>query len=118
MLHELCGRPMLAYVLDAAEDAGHRRRWSSTRRRPRAIAVVFADRADFALQETPLGTADAVRAALAVAPADVAEVLGLSGDVPLVDPDLLAELVDLRRAREAAMAIVGVHALTPRGWAG
>ena len=25
VLHELCGRPMLAYVLDAAEDAGHRR---------------------------------------------------------------------------------------------
>jgi bifunctional N-acetylglucosamine-1-phosphate-uridyltransferase/glucosamine-1-phosphate-acetyltransferase GlmU-like protein len=52
-----------------------------------AIVEVFADRADFALQESPLGTADAVKAALAVAPADVAEVLVLSGDVPLVDPD-------------------------------
>ena len=46
---------------------------------------VFADRADFALQETPLGTADAVKAALKAAPEDVAEVLILSGDVPLVD---------------------------------
>ena len=72
-------------------------------------------RADFALQGTPLGTADAVKAALAVAPADVAEVMVLSGDVPLVDPDVLAELLDLRRARDAVMAIVSVHALDPEG---
>jgi len=115
VLHELCGRPMLSYVLDAAEDAGHRRPLVVYSPPTAAITEVFADRADFALQETPLGTADAVRAALAVAPADVAEVLVLSGDVPLVDPDLLAELVDLRRARGAVMALISVHALDPEG---
>ena len=115
VLHELCGRPMLAYVLDAAEDADRRRPLVVYSPPTAAIVDVFADRADFALQESPRGTADAVRAALAVAPADVAEVLVLSGDVPLVDPELLAELLDLRRAREAVMAIVSVHALNPEG---
>jgi bifunctional UDP-N-acetylglucosamine pyrophosphorylase/glucosamine-1-phosphate N-acetyltransferase len=115
VLHELCGRPMLAYVLDAASDAGHRRPLVVYSPPTAAIIEVFADRADFALQETPLGTADAVRAALAVVPADVAEVMVLSGDVPLVDPELLAELVDLRRARGAVMAIISVHALDPEG---
>ena len=115
VLHELCGRPMLAYVLDAAQDAGRRRPLVVYSPATAAITEVFADRADFALQGTPLGTADAVKAALAVAPADVAEVMVLSGDVPLVDPDVLAELLDLRRARDAVMAIVSVHALDPEG---
>jgi bifunctional UDP-N-acetylglucosamine pyrophosphorylase/glucosamine-1-phosphate N-acetyltransferase len=115
VLHELCGRPMLSYVLDAAEDSGHRRPLVVYSPPTAAITEVFADRADFALQETPLGTADAVKAALAVAPADVAEVMVLSGDVPLVDPDLLGELVDLRRARGAVMALVSVHALNAEG---
>ena len=115
VLHELCGRPMLAYVLDAAEEVGGRRPLVVYSPATSAIVEVFADRADFALQETPLGTADAVKAALAVAPEDVAEVLILSGDVPLVDADVLAELVDLRRARGAVMAIVSVRTVHPQG---
>jgi bifunctional UDP-N-acetylglucosamine pyrophosphorylase/glucosamine-1-phosphate N-acetyltransferase len=115
VLHELCGRPMLAYVLDAAQDVGRRRPLVVYSPATAAITEVFADRADFALQQTPLGTADAVKAALAAAPADVAEVMVLSGDVPLVDPDVLAELLDLRRARDAVMAIVSVHSLNPEG---
>ena len=115
VLHELCGRPMLSYVLDAAEEVGHRRPLVVYSPHTAAITEVFADRADFALQEAPLGTADAVKAALALAPADAGEILVLSGDVPLVDPDLLAELIDLRRARGAAMALVGVHTLDPEG---
>jgi bifunctional UDP-N-acetylglucosamine pyrophosphorylase/glucosamine-1-phosphate N-acetyltransferase len=115
ILHELCGRPMLAYVLDAAEEAGHRRPLVVYSPATARIAELFADRADFALQETPLGTADAVRAALAVAPPETAEVMVLSGDVPLVDAGMLADLVDLRRARKAAMAIVAVHMFDPTG---
>jgi bifunctional UDP-N-acetylglucosamine pyrophosphorylase/glucosamine-1-phosphate N-acetyltransferase len=79
------------------------------------LSRVFADRADFALQATPLGTADAVRAAMAVASPEVAEIVVLSGDVPLVAPDVLADLVDVRRARNAAMAIVAVHTAEPSG---
>ena len=115
VLHELCGRPMLSYVLDAAVEAGHRRPLVVYSPPTSAITTLFADSSDFALQETPRGTADAVKAAMAVAPADVAEVLILSGDVPLVDPDLLAELVDLRRARGAVMAIISVRAINPEG---
>jgi len=106
---------MLAYVLDAAEEVGHRRPLVVYSPATQAIVEVFADRADFALQETPLGTADAVKAALKAAPEDVAEVLILSGDVPLVDPDVLAELIDLRRARGAVMAIVSVRTAHPQG---
>ncbi len=115
VLHELCGRPMLAYVLDAAAAVTARRPLIVYSPSTTAIKDMFADRADFALQETPQGTADAVRSALASAPAEVSEILVLSGDVPLVDPVILAELVELRRARKAAMALVAVQTIYPEG---
>jgi bifunctional UDP-N-acetylglucosamine pyrophosphorylase/glucosamine-1-phosphate N-acetyltransferase len=115
VLHELCGRPMLAHVLDAAEQAGAARPLVVYSPPTAAIAEAFGDRADFALQQTPLGTADAVRAALAVAPVEAAEILVLSGDVPLVDPGMLTELIELRRARQAAVALIAVQTLEPDG---
>jgi bifunctional UDP-N-acetylglucosamine pyrophosphorylase/glucosamine-1-phosphate N-acetyltransferase len=115
VLYELCGRPMLAFVLDAAREVSGRRPLVVYSPATAVITEVFADQADFALQAETLGTADAVRAAMAVAPEDVGEILVLSGDVPLVAPDLLAELVDLRRARNAAVALIAVHSLEPGG---
>jgi bifunctional UDP-N-acetylglucosamine pyrophosphorylase/glucosamine-1-phosphate N-acetyltransferase len=115
VLHELCGRPMLAFVLDAAHEMIARKPLVVYSPATAAVTEVFAGRADFALQAEPLGTADAVRAALAVAADGIGEVLVLSGDVPLVQSDLLAELIDMRRARNAAMALVSVHALDPEG---
>jgi bifunctional UDP-N-acetylglucosamine pyrophosphorylase/glucosamine-1-phosphate N-acetyltransferase len=114
VMHELCGRPMLSYVLDAARQVGGRRPLVVYSPATAEIATRFADQADFAIQEQALGTADAVRSALAVG-SRAGEVLVLSGDVPLVDADLLAELVDLRRARDAAMALVAVRSDAPEG---
>jgi bifunctional UDP-N-acetylglucosamine pyrophosphorylase / glucosamine-1-phosphate N-acetyltransferase len=115
VLHELCGRPMLAFVLDAARDVSDRRPLVVYSPATASIVEVFADRADFALQAETLGTADAVRSAVAVAPDGVGEILVLSGDVPLVQADLLAELIDMRRARNAAVALVAVHSIAPQG---
>ena len=115
VLHELCGRPMLAFVLDAAREVSGRRPLVVYSPATAQITEVFAGEADFALQAEPCGTADAVRAALAVAPGGFEEVLVLSGDVPLVQTDLLAELIDMRRARNAAVALVAVHSADPEG---
>jgi bifunctional UDP-N-acetylglucosamine pyrophosphorylase/glucosamine-1-phosphate N-acetyltransferase len=117
VLHPLCGRPMLAYVLDA---------WASTEdgatdARPivvysppvAALTDVFADRAVFALQEDPRGTGDAVRAALAAVPADTTEILVLSGDVPLVTGADLDAILQARREDDAAIALASVFAADP-----
>ena len=115
VLHDLCGRPMLAYVLDAAREVSERRPLVIYSPATAVVAETFAAEADFVLQPEPRGTADAVRAAMEVVPEDVSEVLVLSGDVPLVQSDLLAELIDIRRARNAAMALVAVHSIAPEG---
>ena len=115
VLHDLCGRPMLDYVLDAAREVSNRRPLVIYSPATSVVAETFAAEADFVLQPEPRGTADAVRAAMEVVPEDVSEVLVLSGDVPLVQSDLLAELIDIRRARNAAMALVAVHSVAPEG---
>jgi bifunctional UDP-N-acetylglucosamine pyrophosphorylase / glucosamine-1-phosphate N-acetyltransferase len=72
VLHPMCGRPMLAYVLDA---------WATTADGATgappvvvysppvaAITEAFDGQATFALQDEPRGTGDAVRAAMAAVP--------------------------------------------------
>ena len=73
-----------------------RHSWSSRRPRRRSVAR-WSPGADFAVQDEPRGTADAVRAALDVLPAGVSEIVVLSGDVPLVTALHVSTLLDLRR---------------------
>lgn len=116
VLHPLCGRPMLAYTLDAVEavTAGVRP-LVVVSPATEAIRPVFADRVGFALQPEPIGSGDAVRAALAAAgsSAGVDEVLVVNGDVPLVDPDVLAGVLAARREAAAALALVSVEMFEP-----
>jgi len=117
VLHPLCGRPMLAYVLDAwaSTDDGSAGRHPIVVFSPAVAAVidVFADRAVFALQDEPRGTGHAVGAALAVVPADAIEILVLSGDVPLVTGADLDAVLEARRQDDAAIALASVFAADP-----
>jgi bifunctional UDP-N-acetylglucosamine pyrophosphorylase/glucosamine-1-phosphate N-acetyltransferase len=117
VLHPLCGRPMLAYVLDAwASTADGSTGWRPIVVYSPAVAAltdVFATTADFALQDEPRGTGDAVNAALAVVPQDATEILVLSGDVPLVTGADLEAILEARREDDAAIALASVFAADP-----
>ena len=103
---------MLAYVLDAARAATGGRPIVVYSPATAAVCQAFAGEADFALQEEPRGTGDALRAAIEVIPG-AAEILVLSGDVPRIHSDLPAALLAERRAQGAAIALVSVAADEP-----
>jgi bifunctional UDP-N-acetylglucosamine pyrophosphorylase/glucosamine-1-phosphate N-acetyltransferase len=122
ILHPLCGRPMLAYVLDAWDeavieldgtDAGAAGPVVVYSPATEAIRDVVGDRGRFALQDVPRGTGDAVRAALEQLPKSVKEVLVLSGDVPLVVGEQLVAVVEQRRLDDAAITLASVYAADP-----
>jgi bifunctional UDP-N-acetylglucosamine pyrophosphorylase/glucosamine-1-phosphate N-acetyltransferase len=115
VLHPVCGRPMLAYVLDAAREATGERPLVVISPSTTAVRDAFETAADFALQAEPRGTGDAVRAALDCLPAEVAEVLVLSGDVPRLRADLLGLLLEQRRLDQAAFALTAVASIDPAG---
>jgi bifunctional UDP-N-acetylglucosamine pyrophosphorylase/glucosamine-1-phosphate N-acetyltransferase len=113
VLHPICGRPMLAYVLDVARTVSARRPVVVTSPATAAVRDAFAEGVDFALQAQPSGTADAVRAGLVALGSDVSEVLILSGDVPLLDEGVVADLADARGRSGAVMAFVSVDTDEP-----
>lgn len=95
-LHELCGRPMIDYVVDAALAAGcadvvvvvgYGRDELAAH-----LSRTYGTRVRTAVQETQRGTGDAVRAALGAIDASTDHVLILCGDTPLVDAAELSRL--------------------------
>ena len=118
VLHTLCGRPMLAYVLDAWSEPGPAAAALSpiVVYSPATASICDTDLPGspvFARQDEPRGTADAVRAGLTAVPDDVADVLVLSGDVPLIKHGQLHALLDQRRLDDAAIALASVFAALP-----
>lgn len=118
ILHPLCGRPMLAYVLDAWDAAGAEIGPVASpvvvySPATEAIGEVVQDRGTLALQDVPRGTGDAVRAALEHVPEDIAEIVVLSGDVPLVAAEQLVAIVEQRRLDDAAISLASVYAADP-----
>ena len=118
VLHALCGRPMLAYVLDALAEVNP----DDPPRRPIVVyspatsavrEAVLPGHPDFALQDEPRGTADAVRAALDIVSDGVTEILVLSGDTPLVLGPQLGAVLEQRRLDDAAIALASVFAANP-----
>jgi bifunctional UDP-N-acetylglucosamine pyrophosphorylase/glucosamine-1-phosphate N-acetyltransferase len=113
LLHALCGRPMVAYVVDAAREATGGRPLVVTSPPTAAVRDALGSDVDYALQAEPRGTGDAVRAAIDALPDGIDEVLVLIGDVPLLEAGLLKELLEERRLDEAAIALIAVDAVEP-----
>jgi bifunctional UDP-N-acetylglucosamine pyrophosphorylase/glucosamine-1-phosphate N-acetyltransferase len=69
---------------------------------------------EVAVQEVPRGTGDAVRAARAALEGKAEDVLVLSGDTPLLTPELLRDLVAAHRREAAAATILSAIPDDPR----
>jgi bifunctional UDP-N-acetylglucosamine pyrophosphorylase/glucosamine-1-phosphate N-acetyltransferase len=101
-LHPLLGRRMVDWVVKAAQDAGV----------DRVVVVASPDAADsyagvdVAVQETPLGTGDAVRCAKGSLADFAGDVLVLNGDVPALTPDLIRALVHTHQSEGAAATVL------------
>jgi bifunctional UDP-N-acetylglucosamine pyrophosphorylase/glucosamine-1-phosphate N-acetyltransferase len=121
VLHELCGRPMVHYVVEAAFGAGagdvvvvigHGR--DAVRA---YLEGAFGGRVRTAVQETQGGTGHAVLCALPALPPGVEQVFVLYGDTPLLDPGELGRLPRaLAEAPAAPLALLTVRVPDPTGY--
>lgn len=98
VLHRVGGRTLLDAVLDTAEALSP----SQTvvvlgAGRERVEATLAGRSVEIAIQDPPLGTGDAVRAALPKLGGGDGPVFVLSGDVPLLRSETLVSLLDLQR---------------------
>ena len=123
VLHELCGRPMLWWGLDALARAGVDSITVVTNPELEAQFAATPLLADFdaqtVVQPEQSGTGDAVRVALASMPPRDGAVIVTYGDMPLIDESLLRAVT--ARADEAARPRSGAghrpHAAAVDVWA-
>ena len=114
LLHPLCGRPIIDWPVAAARAAGAGR-LVVVDSPERGLEAALADDVVLAVQAQPLGTADAVRAALPYIEADDTVVV-LNGDVPLIRPETLRQLVEGHERSGAAATIATMVLDDPAGY--
>lgn len=114
VLHEVCGRPMLAYVIDAALSLSPERLVVVTGPDQDAIAEILPSGCERAIQAERRGTGDAVRAGVEPLVGFDGDVVVLMGDAPLVDGAFVAALVEAHRAA-ASRATVATAVLDEPG---
>ena len=98
LLHPLCGRPMLAYVLDAVAAVGPERTVVVTAPAHDALAAMLPEGVERAIQAEQRGTGDAAAAGLLALGEFAGDVVVLNGDHPLTTGSFVAGLVAAHRA--------------------
>jgi bifunctional UDP-N-acetylglucosamine pyrophosphorylase/glucosamine-1-phosphate N-acetyltransferase len=114
VLHPVCGRPMINWVIDAARRAGAGRIICVTRP-GEGVAEELPEGVEFAEQTTGEGTGSAVLAARDDIPPDTTVVV-LSGDHPLISADLIASMVDRHVREGAAATLLTTDQIDPAGY--
>lgn len=107
VLHRICGRPMIEYVLDAARSASVQRIVAIIGHKAELVRAELQKHPDveFALQENPQGTGHALMMCKEQLRSHDGAVLVLAGDTPLLKKDSLTGLLRELETRKAACVI-------------
>ncbi len=118
VLHEVCGRPMLAYVLNACRLAGAERLYVVVGHLKEAVMERFRCDHDLEWVEQPAqrGTADAVKCCREALQGFVGSVLVIAGDMPLVRRETLAGLIEVREQSGDALSMATTVLDDPTGY--
>ena len=114
VLHRVCGKPMIEWIIDAARDAGAERVVCVVRPDD-GVEGELSEGVEVIEQEEGEGTAAAVLAARTAAE-DGPPVVILSGDHPLVTSHQIAGLFAQHREDRAAATILTTDQLDPTGY--
>jgi bifunctional UDP-N-acetylglucosamine pyrophosphorylase / glucosamine-1-phosphate N-acetyltransferase len=118
VLHEIAGRPMIRHVTEALRPLDPAETVVVFGPGMEAVARAVAP-AKTAVQSPPRGTGDAVRAAKSALASrlkkgDIADVVVLFGDAPMLRSEAVAALLaERRRAPEAAIIVAGMRPADP-----
>jgi bifunctional UDP-N-acetylglucosamine pyrophosphorylase/glucosamine-1-phosphate N-acetyltransferase len=118
VLHEVGGRTMLDWAIEAAQGAGAVRIIvvvGANADQVRAHVEARLGAASVAVQDPPLGTAHAVRAAEASLAGFDGDVVVLYADAPLIRAERLEAMFAVRAAHQG-VAVLGFRASNPKGY--
>jgi bifunctional UDP-N-acetylglucosamine pyrophosphorylase/glucosamine-1-phosphate N-acetyltransferase len=118
VLHEVCGRPMISYVVDAARGAGAQTIIVVIGYAADQVRVCFQDEPDilFATQTEQLGTGHAVKVCRPLLADYHGSALVLVGDEPLLRPQPLTDLLNRHEIDQAACLLGTAVMNNPMGF--
>lgn len=106
VLHEILGKPMVRWAVDSLLCAGVDKIVSVLGFKSDEVAPFVADDTEIVIQKNMAGTGDAVKCARKALEGLSGSVLVTYGDCPLVTPNTLIKLVELREEENLSCAIL------------
>ena len=114
--HEVLGKPLVNWVLDAAEEAGIERLVTVVGHKREQVIPLVEDRAEIVVQEEQRGTAHAVLSCSDALADFEGSLLVLSGDCPLITSQTMKALLDMRESNDAAVVVLTMEMPDPTGY--
>jgi bifunctional UDP-N-acetylglucosamine pyrophosphorylase/glucosamine-1-phosphate N-acetyltransferase len=105
VLHELLGKPMVEYILDAVKDLCADPAVIVVGNQAELVEQALGGKARYALQEPQLGTADAVKSARSLLKGKSDIVLVANSDFPLIKAETYRALVEKHITSGSVMTI-------------
>ena len=117
VLHPICGKPMLTYPLDAASEAGIRQLSVVVGHQAEQVKEAFAERQISWVEQTEqLGTGHALMCAAESLVGFSGTLLLLCGDVPLLQADILKQVIQYHKHEKATVTVLTAEMQDPTGY--
>ena len=116
VLHEVCGRPILQYVLDVVKAVGSLKTYVVVGHQAQSVKEILPKDAQCFLQKQLNGTADAVKTVASSLKSYNGDVLILCGDTPLLKKEVIKELVKKHKKTKAECTFLSAVVLDPFGY--
>ncbi len=116
VIHTLCGKPMISWVIDAVEEIGVKDIVVVVGYRADMVRRVVQDRAVCAFQSQQLGTGHAVMQAEPLLKDHEGDLLILYGDTPLLTPRTLKRFIAFHRNEDDSATVLTALLSAPTGY--
>lgn len=116
VLHEICSRPMLGYVLDLVRQLKIKKTVTVLGHQYEQVQKVLEKGAKLAIQKRLIGTADAVKEGLNKLGNFKGTVLVLYGDIPLLKKDTISKLLKYHTENNLDATLLTAQLKDPAGY--
>ncbi len=117
VLHPVCGRPMVTYVIQTARLVGSDRVILVVgHQKERVIKALQEETVEFVVQTEQLGTAHALLQVEGILSGFRGQLLVLCGDTPLLSDQIVSRLLSQHRASSAKATVLTAILEDPRGY--
>ena len=116
VLHTICGRPMINYVLDLVDELKISNSVVVLGHKHEEVKKAIGSRVRTVIQKKLVGTADAVKQALSALSSFKGTVLILYGDIPLLKKDTIRKLIDSHTKNKSDLTVLTAEVDKPSGY--